>query len=116
KPNGDGLLGRLCPVFAFTNVVNLFPNEFARLRRRRLAGALVGAGPLDGFFFWHDIPPFLPIGLPASTGLSPTWPTTPLSGMQLQVACRGISFTRYVKHRRISRGGVSEVAYGPTSL
>jgi hypothetical protein len=44
-------------VFAFANMVYLFANELAGLRRRRFAFAFVPTGSLERFFLWHLLLP-----------------------------------------------------------
>lgn len=44
-------------MLAFANMVDLLTYEFARLRRRRFAGALVGTGPLERLLLGHTFPP-----------------------------------------------------------
>jgi len=41
-------------VFAFTNVMHFLANEFAGLRRFRLAAALVATGASQRFFLRHN--------------------------------------------------------------
>src|SRR5690348_13789702 len=53
QPDGDRLLGRSRAVLSFANVMHLLADEFTRLRRRRLAFALVLSCSFDGFFVWH---------------------------------------------------------------
>ncbi len=50
----DGLLGRPHAVLAFTHVFDLFADEFAGLRGRRLALFLVALRASEGFAFGHD--------------------------------------------------------------
>jgi hypothetical protein len=45
-------------VFAVTDMVNLFSDEFTSLRRRRFAFARVAPGAKDGPFFRHVDPPW----------------------------------------------------------
>src|SRR5207244_9688113 len=52
---------------AFTDVMHLFANEFARLRGGRFALALVAAGTFEGFFFRHRISLFAGYSLNALT-------------------------------------------------
>src|SRR5437764_11723624 len=40
-------------MFAFADMLHLFANELAGLGRRRFPFALIFAGALEGFFFWH---------------------------------------------------------------
>src|SRR5258706_8019249 len=53
----DRLIGRACAVLAFTDVVHFLADELARLRRWRLAGALVCASAFDRFLLGHTCPP-----------------------------------------------------------
>jgi len=54
QPDRNRLFGRSGTVFPFANMMHLFADEFAGLRRRRLAFALVTAGAFQCFFFGHD--------------------------------------------------------------
>src|SRR5205085_4564078 len=49
----DRLLARSRAVLALADVVHLLANEFPRLRRRRLAFALVPFGTFERFFLRH---------------------------------------------------------------
>src|SRR5438067_11906050 len=53
KPNGDGLLGRSCTVFALPDVVHLLAYELTRLGRRRFPFPSILSCPLDSLYFWH---------------------------------------------------------------
>jgi len=44
-------------MLAFTDVMHLLADEFARLRARRLAGTLVCTGAFDRFLLGHISPP-----------------------------------------------------------
>src|SRR5947207_1550751 len=55
QSDGDRLLGGSRAVLAFADVVHLFADELAGLRRRRLAFALVTLCSFQCFFLWHDV-------------------------------------------------------------
>jgi hypothetical protein len=57
KTDGYRLFGRSSAVFAFSNMLDFFPNELAGLRRRRFSLAGVLARASDGCFIRHDRPP-----------------------------------------------------------
>jgi hypothetical protein len=42
-------------VFSFTDVVDFLADEFARLRRRRLAGAPISSSAFERGFLWHEL-------------------------------------------------------------
>ena len=41
-------------MFAFPNVLHLFPHKLARLRAGRLTFTRIFARPLDRILFWHN--------------------------------------------------------------
>jgi hypothetical protein len=53
QPDRDRLLRRAGAVLALSNVFDLFVDELAGLRARRLALPPVASGALDGFFLRH---------------------------------------------------------------
>ena len=55
KPDRNGLLGVLNSVLPFPDMVNLFADEFSRLRGRRLTFASILAGAFNSLFFGHVI-------------------------------------------------------------
>src|SRR5205085_94346 len=57
KPDGDRLLGRSRAVLAAADLADFLAHELARLGARRLAGASVLAGLLDGAFLRHEVLP-----------------------------------------------------------
>jgi hypothetical protein len=59
ESDGNRLLGRSRAVLAFTNVVHLFADEFASLRRWRLSSALVLTGSLHSGLLGHKQPSIL---------------------------------------------------------
>jgi hypothetical protein len=51
-------------MFPLANMLHLFPDKFARLRRWRFSFALVFPSSFNGFLFWHSKMVSLPeIGL-----------------------------------------------------
>src|SRR5262245_34258281 len=62
EADGNGLLGRAGAVLAAADLVDLLAHEFACLRRRRLALALVLPGPFDRSLLRHRHSPLLQIG------------------------------------------------------
>src|SRR5207244_1800400 len=61
QSDGDGLLWRSGTMLAAADLVDLLTHEFARLGRRRLAGALVLTGLLDCSLLRHDHSPMRPV-------------------------------------------------------
>jgi hypothetical protein len=55
QANGNGLFGILDAVLPFPHMMDLFADEFSRLRCWRLAFASILAGAFDSLFLWHSI-------------------------------------------------------------
>jgi len=55
QPNGNRLLWRTRAVFAFSNVVEFFAHEFARLCGCGFTNPAVFARPFDGRLTWHTL-------------------------------------------------------------
>jgi hypothetical protein len=70
QPDGNGLLRRARAVFPLTDVVHFLADEFARLRRWRLAGSTIPSSAFERGFLWHEFQ-LLYIGYPDLIGHAP---------------------------------------------
>ena len=75
KTNGDRLLGGSSAMFAFSNVLYLFPDELSSLRGRCFAFTRIPPSPVECLLFRHDESSFFECrALHKSHRRPPNWP------------------------------------------